>query len=149
MREEVENDLLEKGVETVVLSKIFGAEQSLFQKFLRWGRKAQFAVVLFSADDLGAARLQYEQENVGDKALKFRARQNVILELGFFYGRLGWANVFALLKPPAEVYPDFELPSDLAGILFDRTDPEGEWKSLLEKRLAAAGFSLRNETKSN
>jgi len=81
---EVVSFLGAQGVRTVVLTMISGAEQSLFQKFLKCGGEARFAIVLFSADDLGAARLQYEHVGVGEKALQFRARQNVILELGFF-----------------------------------------------------------------
>lgn len=45
---------------------------------------------LLCADDYGASRKQYEAPKVGDRALQFRTRQNVILELGFFYGKLGW-----------------------------------------------------------
>ena len=141
--DEVVSYLEAQGVRTVVLSKISGAEQSLFQKFLKRGREARFAIVLFSADDLGAVRVQYEHAGVGEKALQFRARQNVILELGFFYGRLGWENVFALHKPANEVFPNFELPSDLSGVAFDQVDPEGNWKELLADRLLAAGFELR------
>lgn len=141
--EEVVSYLEVQGVRTVVLSKISGAEQSLFQKFLKWGGEARFAIVLVSADDLGAVRVQYEYEGGGEKALQFRARQNVILELGFFYGRLGWENVFALHKPANKVFPNFELPSDLGGVVFDQVDPEGNWKELLANRLLAAGFELR------
>jgi len=140
---EVASYLEAQGVRTVVLSKISGAEQSLLQKFFKWGREARSAIVLFSADDLGAVRVQYEHEGVGEKALQFRARQNVILELGFFYGRLGWENVFALHKPANEVFPNFELPSDLGGVVFDQVDPEGNWKELLADRLLAVGFELR------
>jgi predicted nucleotide-binding protein len=141
--DEVVSYLKAQGVRTVVLTKIAGAEQSLFQKFLKWGGEARFAIVLFAADDLGAARLQYEHEGVGQLALQFRARQNVILELGFFYGRLGWENVFALHKPADKVFPNFELPSDLAGVVFDQVDPEGNWKALLTDRLLKAGLELR------
>jgi predicted nucleotide-binding protein len=141
--DEVVSYLEAQGVRTVVLTKIGGAEKSLFQKFLKWGGEARFAIVLFSADDLGAARLQYEHVGVGEKALQFRARQNVLLELGFFYGRLGWENVFALYKPANEVFPNFELPSDLGGVVFDEVDPKGNWKALLTDRLLKAGFELR------
>jgi len=32
-------------------------------------------------------RLQYEAEGVGEQALQFRARQNLILEFGFCHGK--------------------------------------------------------------
>jgi predicted nucleotide-binding protein len=139
---EVEAFLVAHNVKAVVLTRLRGAEQSLFQKFLKWGKAARFAIVLLSADDLGASRVQYEHEDVRERALQFRARQNVILELGFFYGRLGWENVFVLLRPPNKIFPNFERPSDLDGVLFDQADPEGDWKKLLTDRLRAAGFEL-------
>jgi predicted nucleotide-binding protein len=43
--------------------------------------------------------------------LKERARQNVVLEFGYFVGHLGRKNVFCLYKG------DTELPSDMRGIL--------------------------------
>lgn len=98
--------------------------------------------MLLSGDDLGASRLQYEAPNVGERSLKFRSRQNVIFELGFFFGKLGWEHVFVVNKKPSQVYPDFEQPSDLQGTVFDEVDDSGAWRASLADRLAAAGFSL-------
>ena len=142
--DEVTGYLEGHGVKAVVLTRMAGAEQSLFQKFLKWGGAARFAVVLVSADDMGASRVQYEHDGVADKALQFRARQNVILELGFFYGRLGWENVFVLFEAPDRVYPNFESPSDLGGVLFDHVDAAGTWKAMLSGRLLQGGFVLKN-----
>ena len=97
--------------------------------------------MLLSADDYGASREQFEAVNVGDRALQFRARQNVILELGFFYGSLGWENVFVLLQEPDEVFPNFELPSDLHGVVFDNISKTG-WQNKLGAKLTAAKFKL-------
>jgi len=80
---------------------------------------------------------------VGDKALQFRARQNVILELGFFYGYLGWENVFVIHRAPPRVFPNFERPSDLDGAVFDAIDVDGKWRETLRRRLAEAGFKIR------
>jgi predicted nucleotide-binding protein len=97
-------------------------------------------VVILTADDLGASRIQYEADGVADKALQFRARQNVILELGFFYGSLGWENVFVLWRKPPKVFPNFERPSDLDGAVFDLIDEAGQWREKLKRKLADAGF---------
>jgi predicted nucleotide-binding protein len=140
--DEVETYIKERGILPVVLTQVRGASQSLFQKFLQFGREARFAIVLLSADDLGASRRQFEADGVGERALQFRARQNVILELGFFYGFLGWESVFVLCKDPSQVFPNFERPSDLDGVVFDTVDLTGEWKSLLRRRLAEAGFTV-------
>lgn len=131
------------GVRPVVLSQLEGSAQSLLQKFFSVSKEARFAIVLLTSDDYGSSRLQYEAEGVADKALQFRARQNVILELGFFYGHLGWERVFVLQKKSIRVFPNFERPSDLDGAVFDPIDDTGKWKTVLAKKLAAAGFQLR------
>jgi len=134
--------LEEVAVKPVVLSQSLGQSQSLLQKFLNASREARFAVVIVSGDDYGASTLQYDAEGVGDRALQFRARQNVILELGFFYGQLGWENVFVLQRNPRKVFPNFERPSDLDGVVFDTIDIEGRWKKTLATKLREAGFQL-------
>ena len=146
---QVDSYIFSCGIKPIVLTKITGAEQSLLQKFFSWAGMARFAIVLLSADDIGASRLQYEHDGVGDKALQFRARQNVFLELGFFYGSLGWENVWVLFKPAAEVYPNFERPSDLDGVIFDRIDVKGQWKEILAERLQRAGFVIRKNNKAH
>lgn len=139
---DVEVHLTELGVKTFILSRVGGAAQSLLQKFLESAADAKFAIVILSADDLGASRIQYDAEGVADRALQFRARQNVILELGFFYGLLGWENVFVLYRPPDKVYPNFERPSDIDGVVFDLMDSTGTWRDSLAQKLSKAGFDL-------
>ena len=136
---ELEGFLTSINIEAVILSRQEELPQSLFQKFMSVASKAKFAVVLLSSDDYGASRRQYDADGVGDRALQFRARQNVILELGFFYGRLGWENVFVVYEPTQEVFPNFERPSDLGGVVFDAmSDPA--WQKNLKARLTKAGF---------
>ena len=129
------------GITAVVLSRQDELPQSLFQKFMSVANQARFAIVLLCADDYGASRIQYEAANVADRALQFRARQNVILELGFFYGRLGWENVFVLYQEPDRIFPNFERPSDLDGVVFDSMTGT-TWKRKLGTRMSAAGFKL-------
>jgi len=139
---EMETYLTELGVKAFVLYRVGGSAQSLLQRFLKSAADARFAIVILSADDLGASRIQYDAEGVGDRALQFRARQNVILELGFFYGLLGWENVFVLYRPPAKVFPNFERPSDIDGAVFDSMDASGVWRESLAQKLVDAGFLL-------
>jgi predicted nucleotide-binding protein len=134
------------GVRPVVLARAGGGEQSLLQKFLQFGGEARFAIVLLTADDLGASRHQYDADGVGEKAFQFRARQNVILELGFFYGRLGWEEVFVLYKSPLKVFPNFEPPSDLGGVVWDVFDQTDMWQTKLTRRLSEAKFNLRHQS---
>lgn len=86
-----------------------------------------FALVLMSPDDLG--KLGTEE------GLKPRARQNVILELGYFLGRLGRGRVVALVKN------GLELPSDYHGVVY--VPFEGDtWKFKLGQELRQAGLPI-------
>jgi predicted nucleotide-binding protein len=69
-------------------------------------------------------------------AQKPRARQNVILELGYFLGRLGRNRVCALYRSGVEI------PSDYAGVLFTELDEGGGWRLQLAKELKAAGLPV-------
>ncbi|MBS1525004.1 MAG: nucleotide-binding protein, partial [Bacteroidetes bacterium] len=68
--------------------------------------------------------------------VNYRARQNVILELGYFFGKLGRRKVCALCSS------DIELPSDISGILHIPLDTHGAWKSKLAKELKSTGFDI-------
>jgi len=65
---------------------------------------------------------------------KNRARQNVILEIGYFLGQLGKARVRMIVKE------DIDIPSDLHGVLYQRYDQQGAWKSKLMKEMLAVGI---------
>lgn len=84
-----------------------------------------FAVVLLTPDDVGSS--------VGG-SLNPRARQNVLLELGYFVGRLGRDRVCALRKG------DVEIPSDFNGVVYVPLDGSGAWRVALSKELQAAGY---------
>jgi predicted nucleotide-binding protein len=88
-----------------------------------------FAVVLLTPDDVGAS--------VGAKdRLLGRARQNVILELGYFTGKLGRGRVCALYKTGVEI------PSDFHGVLFIEFDEAGAWKTKLAQELVQGGMQI-------
>jgi hypothetical protein len=87
-----------------------------------------YAVVLITPDDEGGLR--------GCSELKPRARQNVIFELGFFYGKLGRQNVCAILKEGVE------FPSDIQGVIYKVADPAGAWKLQFAKEMKAAGIDI-------
>ena len=88
-----------------------------------------FAVALCTPDDVGA--LSTEADN-----LRPRPRQNVVLEWGFFVGRLGRNRVCALTKNGVE------LPSDYAGVLYIDLDDTGAWQFSLCREFSAAGIEV-------
>lgn len=135
--------LVEIGVRPIILKDNEEPDDSLLRRFLRVAEQATFAVVVMSPDDFGASLSAFQAPKGGENALRYRARQNVILELGFFLGKLKDFNkVFVLRKPPPEAWPEFEPPSDLAGAIFKEIDAEGRWKHLLRTALSKNGVEV-------
>lgn len=91
--------------------------------------ESSFAVILMTGDDLG--RLNDEGE-----VDRPRARQNVVLELGFAMGVLGRRRV-AILHDDG-----VELPSDIHGVAYYPLDTAGAWKASLLGELKAAGIRV-------
>jgi predicted nucleotide-binding protein with TIR-like domain len=89
-----------------------------------------FAVILLTPDDHGGPASSSAETQ------QPRARQNVILELGYFLGRLGRSRVCALYQEGVEI------PSDYSGVLYVKLDPEGGWRLHLAKELKAAGLAV-------
>ena len=61
-------------------------------------------------------------------------RDNVILELGYFVGRLNRSRVCALKRG------DIEVPSDIVGVVFEPFDDAGGWKLVIARELEEAGY---------
>ncbi|HZV69832.1 MAG TPA: TIR domain-containing protein [Saprospiraceae bacterium] len=86
------------------------------------------AIVIVTADDIGGfARSPGKEETIPATSLKLkvRARENVWVEVGWFWGRLGREKVFLWLKDKVEI------PSDLQGVA--RTNAENldlAWPSI-------------------
>jgi Predicted nucleotide-binding protein containing TIR-like domain len=125
-REAVARFLEKIGFEVLILHEQTDQGQTLIEKF-EANADVGFVVVLLTPDDEGG--------KIGNAAQK-RARQNVILEWGYFIGRLGRKHVCALMKG------NVELPSDILGIVWKPFDEHGAWKSKLAKELEGAGFSI-------
>jgi predicted nucleotide-binding protein len=89
-----------------------------------------FAIVLLTPDDKGGVNAGPVDEQ------RFRARQNVIFEFGYFIGRLGRNRVCALYKAGVEI------PSDYSGVLYLELDGRGAWKLELAKELKAASLPV-------
>ena len=91
-----------------------------------------FAVILLTPDDEGRLR----EEADGSGTLNLRARQNVLLELGFFLGKLGRERTCAIKKG------EVEIPSDYEGVVLTVMDDAGAWKKELARELRRAGMGL-------
>jgi predicted nucleotide-binding protein len=90
-----------------------------------------YAVVLMTPDDRGGPKTEPFD------SYRFRARQNVLVELGVFLGKLGRSRVTVIYDR------DVEMPSDYDGVLFKRWDgPDGSWRFELAKEIRAAGIPV-------
>ena len=99
-----------------------------FEKHVEVG----FAVVLFTPDDIGSAK-----DNADIP--RYRARQNVIFELGYLICKLGRGNVSVLYKGSEG---DIEIPSDYAGVLYTPMDDGGGWKFALIGEMKSADLDV-------
>ena len=70
--------------------------------------------------------------------LQPRARQNVILELGYF---IAMAN-FGRSKVVALVKGNLEIPSDYSGVLYIPFDDANNWRMALIGEMKSAGFEI-------
>lgn len=111
----------------VILSEQTNKGNTIIEKFERHS-KVPYAIVLLTNDDFGNSK--------GAKNKKKRARQNVILELGYFMAKLGRKGVLILYER------DVELPTDILGIAYIEIDESGFWKNSMIKELKEAGFDV-------
>lgn len=129
-RNAVVSYLREVGLRPIVLHEQPNMGRHLLTKFIQEAELVTFAIVLMTDDDTGC-------RSGGQPAP--RARQNVILELGYFLSHLGQPRVCALITP------GLETPSDFDGIVYIRMDSAEQWQAELERELVAAEMPLREK----
>jgi predicted nucleotide-binding protein len=130
-RNQLELILHRMRLEPIILGNLAAAGDTIIEKLERYlGEHGNvgFACVLLTPDDEG-----YKAGKAEDK--KYRARQNVVLELGMVLARLGRRRVAILHKQ------SIELPSDIAGLLYiPYTERVDEVKNRLFNELREAGY---------
>ncbi len=112
----------------IILHEQANSGKTIIEKFEVFS-DVGFAVVLLTPDDVGGSK---DNSN----SINDRARQNVIMELGYFLGKLGRQRVCALYKAGVEI------PSDYQGVVYTEIDKSGAWKTKLAQELVEAGFSI-------
>lgn len=118
------------GLHPIVLHEQPNMGRHLLTKFVEEADLVTFAVVLMTDDDLGGRK--GEQQNP-------RARQNVILELGYFLSHLSQRRVCAMKTPGVET------PSDFDGIVYITIEKSEQWKTKLLRELRAAEMPVKGE----
>lgn len=128
LRIKVESVLTKLGFEPIVLRNQPNRFRTIIEKLEDFANVG-FAVVLLTPDDIG-----YDKNKPG--CAKGRARQNVVLELGYFWGKLGRNRMMAISDP------DVELPGDLSGVVYTDPASDAQWQNELVRELKAAGYEV-------
>jgi hypothetical protein len=125
---ELEGDVLlyltRIGIDPIVLHEQANGGRTLLEKFEEEADGVTYAIVLMTPDDVGS---------LAGGELKPRARQNVVLELGYFIGKLGKKRVCVLRLGETED------PSDFSGVAYISVG-SNDWKRELLRELDRAGI---------
>lgn len=117
------------GRQAIILHEQPNNGRTIIEKFEHSAGSAGFAVAIWTGDDSCVSGGQSDATK--------RARQNVVLETGWFAGRLGRSKVVVLRESGVEI------PSDLLGLVY--VPLEDDWRHRLRNELAAAGVPAAND----
>lgn len=120
--------LTEIGFDPIVLHRKPDGGLTIIEKFEKYS-DVKFAIILLTPDDY-AFEVGELKKLDGQRKGEFRARQNVIFELGFFIGKLGRQSVCCL-------YKNVEIPTDILGMIYKKID----------KNVEAIGYEIIKELK--
>ena len=128
-RDQLELLLLRMNIKPVILSNMAPDGKTIIEALIA-NTDVPYAVVLLTPDDEGHIAGKEDDK-------KFRARQNVVLELGMFLAKLGREKVAILHKG------SLELPSDINGLIYiSFIDSVQQAKNKLAASLQKAGFYI-------
>lgn len=125
VKEKVARRLEQQGIEAIILSEQVNRGKTIIEKLEAYS-DVHVAIALFTQDDIGAAK-----EEKGNE--KYRARQNVVFEAGYFMGYLGRENIIMITDE------NVEIPGDLSGMVYSTKD---NWEFEMLKELNAAGMKI-------
>ncbi len=132
-RNHLEAMLRRWNLEPLILDQLPSEGQTIIEKLEKYTAEVKFAVVLATPDDEG-----HRAGRDDEKA--YRARQNVVLELGMLLSRLGRSRVAIILKQQANM----ERPSDIQGLIYIpfKDDLQKETGTILAKEMVAQGYRI-------
>ena len=125
LKEKVARRLEQQGIEVIILSEQANRGRTIIEKIEAYS-DVHVAIALFTQDDIGMAKEEKENE-------KYRARQNVVFEAGYFMGYLGRENVILISDE------NVEIPGDLSGMVYTTKE---NWEIEMLKDLNAAGMKI-------
>jgi predicted nucleotide-binding protein len=131
MKESVARTIEKLGLEAVILNERSDDGMTIIEKLTAYS-DVDFAIALFSPDDMVYAK------NDVHEIFKYRARQNVIFELGYFIGKIGRKRIILILKEEE----NFEMLSDYLGVAYTKYDKNKQWQIKLVQGLKSCGFNI-------
>ena len=132
-RDQLEVMLRRWELEPLILDQLPSEGATIIEKLERYTAEVNFAVVLATPDDEG-----HKANHPDEKA--FRARQNVVLELGMLLATLGRSRVAILMKDQTTM----ERPSDINGLIYVpfRDNLQAEVGPTLAREMAQQGYNI-------
>lgn len=121
------------GLEPLILDQLPSKGQTIIEKLEEYTADVGFGVVLATPDDEG-----HKAGHPDEKT--YRARQNVVLELGMLLTKLGRPKVAILLKDQKNM----EKPSDIQGLIYIpfKDDVQKDAGQILAKEMAEQGYNI-------
>jgi len=137
---ELKSMLKKFGLNPIVLHEKPGGSRTIVEKLEKYS-DVGYAFVILTPDDIGGPKSRHYRDRaflrIADDVFE-RARQNVILEFGYFIGKLGRDRVCCLYKGSVE------LPSDMHGIVYiPFKDSVEETRNMIVEELKAAGYETK------
>lgn len=121
------------GLEPIILDQLPSKGLTIIEKLEDYTEDVGFGVVLATPDDIGYPKAHEDQK-------AFRARQNVVMELGMLLVKLGRPRVAILLGSQVAM----ERPSDIQGLIYIpfKDNLQKEAGPLLAKEMAEQGYVI-------
>jgi len=149
---ELKTMLLELGLSPIVLHEQPSGSMTIVEKLEYYSGDIGFAFVLLTPDDALVPTIQtikVDKKHGTITPIYFfnpppisRARQNVILEFGFFVAKLGRKKVCCLYKGDTEL--PYDMPSDMHGIVYiPFKESVNEVRDKIIKELKAVGYEVK------
>lgn len=134
-RNELELMLRRWGLEPIILSRELPKGRTLIEALEYYIDTVKYGIVLATPDDIG-----YKKDCEAQK--KYRARQNVVFELGMLYAKLGRRNVAVLIKNTNDL--EMEKPSDINGVIYiDYQNNVSEKMDVIKRSLKESGYTIK------
>lgn len=129
---ETEGMLRRWGLEPLILGQLPSGGKTIIEKLEHYRDGVGFAVVIATPDDEGHEKSQPETK-------LFRARQNVVLELGMMLAVMGRPKVAILMKSDVNM----EKPSDIQGLIYiPWKESVADGAVLLAKEMHSQGITI-------